>query len=190
MNFRRSLALAALAAVPALAPSCNSPKRLPEVGIMALNTVVADSTTQLLEDIRAEDTATVLWLAYAGVDNMSASDLGAAKEDTEQVVTEILVNSKEFRMISERQVDAARRAAGISRVDDLTLREPRAKFLGVLTEQGRVPDYLMFGNFTSVDEDLKGGRLRRYRLTLQMLDSASGEVVAQRSGIFTDEARR
>ncbi len=189
MNFRLP-GLFACALALSLAACASTPSKPLRPGIDELNSLVADSTQQLLQDIREENAAADIWLAYAGVDNMSAADLGSAKADTDQVVTEILVNSKEFRMISERQVQAARRAAGIARVEELTLQAPRDKFLAQLTEQGRVPEYLMFGNFTSVDADREDGRERRYRLTLQMMDSKTGEIAAQRSGVFTQQENR
>lgn len=194
-SIRRTRALSLTAGLLVLAASaCKAPPP-PRVDIETLDVVVTGSTTQLLDAIRAEDAAEEMWVAWVGVDNQSSAPLGAAQEDTNRTVSEILVNDrnnhqgKSFRMISEQQVKAAMNAASISRANELTLRAPRDKFLAQLTEEGRVPAYLMFGTFTSADSGQTRVEQRRFRLSLQMMHASSGEIRAEKSGLFTKDAR-
>ena len=185
------LPLFALAcALAVLAPACQGTKRLPpQVEQEEADAIIGGSTTRLLERIRTINPAEEIWLAYAGVENLSSTPLGSAKADTDQSVTKTLVNSHFFRMISEQQVEAAKRASGVSRTNELTLQEPRSRFLGELTNEGRVPDYILFGTLTSIDSEGDDGRRRRFRLSLQMMNSSSGEIVAQEDATFTKDPR-
>ena len=170
----------ALLLLPLAACATQPDRPAQDVNIDTIDTVVASSTDLLLADIRERDSAEDLWVAYAGLDNKSSVDVGSAKAEIDEIIGEILVNSKSFRNISGRLVTAARRAASITRVEDLTLAEPLERFLGVLRKEGRAPEYLMFGTLTTADQ----GATRRFRLTLEMIRTSDGDIIAKRSGTF------
>ena len=51
---------------------------------------------------------------------------------------------------------------------------------------GLVPDYLVFGTLTTQSSDVAlNSRERRYRMSMEMIDSRTGQLVAKESGSLT-----
>jgi len=121
-------------------------------------------------------------VAFVGVENRSQWTMGASMEMSYQEIDTEFVNSGLFRMISRRQVEQAKRTSGLQSVDQLFLPEFRKPYVESLGTFGLSPDYLMWGVFTSLD-DQTGARNRSsdYQLTLEIIDALTGEIVAKSS---------
>ena len=122
-------------------------------------------------------------IAFVGIDTLGAEELRDHKVAIYDRVEEVLVNSGQYRMISMRFIDRAKQEAGLVQTEDLFLPKYREAFLSQLHAEGLSPDYLMWGKMTTQSSDLSSDlRERRYRMSMEMVDSRSGLVVAKESG--------
>jgi len=139
------------------------------------------TTTDMLGTLRRElgNSAERPLVAFAGVDNNSGWEAGNNGRYIEEVVESELLNSGLMRLVGNRMVTEARLEARIDRVSQLTLPKYRKAFLAQLDEQSVRPRYLMWGVLTSLD-DIGGGRADSiHRMTLELINTKTCEVVAK-----------
>ncbi|MCI0651735.1 MAG: penicillin-binding protein activator LpoB [Planctomycetes bacterium] len=125
------------------------------------------------------------WVAFIGIDNKSAEEMGDHEAAVYQRIGEVLVNAGYYRSISMRFINTAKRAAGLADPEELFLREPRERFISVLQKEGQTPDYFIWGVLTSQTSKHSGvftkTKERRYRFDMEMVDAHTGEIVSQES---------
>jgi hypothetical protein len=162
-----------------LLPACSNPQR-PGATKGQLRTVIPIAAEEIIQTHAAQrgTEGPRPLVAFAGVENRSQWALGATSEAAYEEVETRFVNSGLFRMISGRQVDEARRASGLTRVSQLFLPEFREPYMRVLGDMGLTPDYLMWGVFTSLDDQTGArGVGSDYRFTLEVINAQTGETV-------------
>ncbi len=144
--------------------------------------LIRKGVSELLSEHRLTlgNSAEKVMVAFVGVENRSSEDLGEFRASMNNEITTALVNSRLYAMLSMRAVDAAKREANIRSVDDLTVARPREAFLSVLNKDGQPPQYLLFGEVTSMTSSGNDARERTYQLTLQMMDSSNGVIQTQK----------
>lgn len=159
----------------------------PKLAAEGVDTLTQSSTEKLFADIRAQDSSEEIWVAYVGVVNKSVRPgMRNVLDEIDVVVGELFQNARYdektamFRRVSKRLVETGMAAAGIQDPGDLVLKTKREAFIQTLTNEGKTPDYMMFGTITSIESD--DGL--RYRLSLEIMHYG-GESIAQRSGTFT-----
>ena len=127
-------------------------------------------------------------VAVVGIDTLGAEELRDHKPAMYDKIEEVLLNSGLYKMISMRFVDRARVEAGMTQTEDLFIAKYRQAFLSNLSREGLSPDYLIWGKMTTQTSSVtKNITERRYRLSLEMIDSRSGQLVAKESGERTKE---
>jgi hypothetical protein len=144
--------------------------------------LIRKGVSELLAEHRLTlgNSAEKVMIAFVGVENRSSEELGEFRASMNNEITTALVNSRLYSMLSMRAVDAAKRESNIRSVDDLTVARPREAFLGVLNKDGQAPQYLLFGEVTSMTSSGNNARERTYQLTLQMMDSSNGVIQTQK----------
>ncbi len=152
--------------------------------------LIAETTRKLLDEeapkVRAAGQAVV---AFVGVENRSAEELGDISESTYEMIDTVLVDSDVFTNVSRRYVDAALRETG-QRPEGLFLSDGRSRFLAVLRREGVAPDYLIFAKYTSASTAGEGVSQRNYLLTLEMVDCSSGLIAAKETSKVSKEYTR
>jgi hypothetical protein len=151
-------------------------------GIVVYDQLVAEVTTKLLENhgatVRAQGPMLV---AFVGIENEGAEELRDIRGAVYENVDTILVNSQKYRPLSRTYIDTAMRSSGL-RAEDLFLKHGRERFLAAVRAEGLAPDYLLFAKVTTLSSTGVDERQRNYQLTLEMVDAASGEIVAKETG--------
>ena len=144
--------------------------------------LIRKGVSQLLEEHRLTlgNSAEKVMIAFVGVENRSSEELGEFRASMNNEITTALVNSRLYSMLSMRAVDAAKRESNIRSVDDLTVARPRAAFLAVLNKDGQAPQYLLFGEVSTMTSSGNSAKERTYQLTLQMMDSSNGVIQTQK----------
>lgn len=144
--------------------------------------LIRKGVSELLSEHRITlgNSAEKVMVAFVGVENRSSEELGEFRASMNNEITTALVNSRLYSMLSMRAVDAAKRESNIRSVDDLTVARPREAFLSVLNKDGQAPQYLLFGEVTSMTSSGNNARERTYQLTLQMMDSSNGVIQTQK----------
>lgn len=144
--------------------------------------LIRKGVSELLAEHRLTlgNSAEKVMIAFVGVENRSSEELGEFRASMNNEITTALVNSRLYSMLSMRAVDAAKRESNIRSVDDLTVARPREAFLGVLNKDGQAPQYLLFGEVTSMTSSGNNSRERTYQLTLQLMDSSNGVIQTQK----------
>jgi hypothetical protein len=145
--------------------------------------LIRKGVSELLSEHRLTlgNSAEKVMVAFVGVENRSSEELGEFRSSMNNEITTALVNSRLYAMISMRAVDAAKRESNIRSVDDLTVARPREAFLSVLNKDGQAPQYLLFGEVTSMTSRGNAASERTYQLTLQMMDSSNGVIQSQKT---------
>ena len=112
-------------------------------GIAVYDNIVRGALEKLLKqhhDKIMDDGAGRFLVAFVGIDNKGAEELGDHEEAIYDTVEEVLVNAKYYDVVSRRFVETARRTAGIRSPEDIFLAEPQQKFLSVLKDGGLSPE--------------------------------------------------
>jgi len=145
--------------------------------------LIRKGVSELLSEHRITlgNSAEKVMVAFVGVENRSSEELGEFRASMNNEITTALVNSRLYSMLSMRAVDAAKRESNIRSVDDLTTARPRAAFLSVLNKDGQGPQYLLFGEVTTMTSSGNAAKERTYQLTLQMMDSSNGVIQSQKT---------
>ena len=119
-------------------------------------------------------------IAFLGIRNKSSEELGEFKTAMTNEIETALVSTRYYQVISMEAVYAAQREANIRDISDLTTNRGREAFLAVLNKDGRPPQFLFYGESTTMSSQGIGERERTYQLKLQMLDSSNGIVQTQK----------
>ncbi len=153
-----------------------------KAGTETYKTLIRRGVEELLAEnkIQLENAAKKPLIAFVGVENKSSEELGEFRAAMDTEITTALVNSRIYSMISMRAVDAAKRASNIRTVDDLSTAGPREAFKSVLNKDGQAPEYLLFGECTTMTSSGNKAKERTYQLTLQLMDSSSGVIQSQK----------
>lgn len=161
-----------------------------KAGAETYKRLIAETTRKLL-DSAAEDAQRrgKAVIAFIGVENRSAEELGDVTESTYEMVDTTIIESGVFKSISRRFVDAAMMETG-QRPESLFLAGGLERFTRVLRRDGHAPDYLLWAKYTSMSTGGEGVAQRDYLLTLELVDAASGETVHKNSAIVTKEYTR
>lgn len=130
-----------------------------------------------------------LLIGFVGIDNQSAEELAENKEAIYEQIDTVIVNSGLYSNVSKRFIDAALRETGL-RIEQILLREPRARFMSVLGEEGLTPDYFLWGKLTSMSTQGQAVREREYLLTLELLNTKTGQTDAKETSKVTKEYLR
>ena len=120
-------------------------------------------------------------IAFIGVQNKGSEELGEFKAAVSTEITTALVNSGIYRNVSVRLVQAAQRETGIRQADDLVVARHREAFMACLNRDGITPKFFVFGTVTTMTSRGNSEMERTYQLTLEMMNSSSGETVTQKT---------
>lgn len=121
-------------------------------------------------------------VAFVGVENRSAEELGDFKDQIFETIDAGVNRSEIHRCISSRMVDAALRETRL-RPDSLFLPANRDAFAAVLGRQGSPVDYLLHATITSGTTDRNKTSQRDYLLTLEMVNVHTGDFVKEQAKI-------
>lgn len=159
-----------------------------EAGGETFQRLIAETTRRLLDDqaeeARQQGKAVI---AFVGIDNKSREEIGDASESMYEIIDTIIIESRIFTNVSRRYVDSALRETGL-RVESLFLSGGIERFTRVLRREGFVPDYLLWAKLTSMStQGAEGVSQRDYLLTLELVDAASGLVVAKKTAKVSKE---
>jgi hypothetical protein len=129
-----------------------------------------------------------MMVAFVGIENKSAEELGDIKDAMYEIIDTQLVNRKIYTNVNRRYVEAAEREANIRDVEELLLPPGRARFMQVLGRQSLVPDYLLWAKITSMTTDTSSDtKDRDYLLTMEMVNANTGETTAKKTAKITKE---
>lgn len=144
--------------------------------------LIRKGTSELLSEHRLTlgNAAERVMVAFVGVENRSSEELGEFRASMNNEIETVLVNSRLYAMISMNAIDAAKRQSNLRNISDLTTGEPRAAFLSVLNKDGQAPQYILFGEVTSMTSRGNDASERTYQLKLQMMDSSNGIIQSQK----------
>lgn len=124
-------------------------------------------------------------VAFIGIENKGAEELGDHEEAIYDWIEEVLVEAGAYEILSMRYIKSAMREAGIRRPDDLFTAGAQDRFNDVLKRQGKIADYFLWGKMTTQTSRHKGliskSKERRYRFSMEMIDAHAGTVVAKKS---------
>ena len=155
-------------------------------GIAVYDNIVRGALEKLLKqhhDKIMDDETGKFLVAFVGIDNKGAEELGDHEEAIYDSIEEVLVNAKYYDVVSKRFIDVARRASGIRGPEDIFLAEPQQRFLSVLKQDGLSPSYFIWGKMTTQTSTHKGmvskKKDRRYRFSMEMVDTSTGQVVSK-----------
>ncbi|MCH8110942.1 MAG: hypothetical protein IH905_03135 [Proteobacteria bacterium] len=150
-------------------------------GIETYDLLVSKVVGQLLEEHAWFRNVDEIWVAFVGIENRSSEELGEFREAVYENIDTALVNSRLYRNISRRFIDTALREINARGPEDIFLASGRQKFMGVLQAQGVTPDFLLFAKVTTKTSRAGDEKQRNYQLTLEMVDSQSGETVTKKT---------
>jgi hypothetical protein len=119
-------------------------------------------------------------VAFVGVDNKSSEELGEFRAAMDNEIETALVESDLYSMVSMEAVKAAKSEANIGNISQLTVGRTREAFMAVLNKDGHPPQYILFGQVTTMTSSGNEARERTYQLKLQMMDSSSGIIQSQK----------
>jgi hypothetical protein len=172
-----------------LAFACNKPKGRVKsgdegdlvgsrtAGAETYNALIEDATRKLLnaEAARFPEGA-VRKIAFVGIENRGAEELGDIRESTNQIIETVIFQAKRYDMIGQRYVSHGLQVTGM-RAEDLFLKNGRDQFVSVLREQGQDPDYLLWAVYTTLSTQGEKESQRDYLLTLELVDARSGRLM-------------
>lgn len=146
-------------------------------GAETYNALIEEATRKLLnaEAARFPEGA-VRKICFVGIENQGAEDLGDIRASTNNIIQTVIFQAKRYRMIAQDYVDHVLKVNGMA-ARDLHLEEGRNKFLSVLRKEGQEPDYLLWAKYSTLSTEGEKERQRDYLLTLELVNSASGDLV-------------
>lgn len=113
-------------------------------------------------------------IAFVGVENASAEEIGDFKEQIYEHIDSSIASSDVYSTISKRFIDAAMRQTRL-RPEDLFLPDGRRSIAATLEQMEQPFDYLLFAKITSGTTQSNKDYQRDYLLTLEMVDIHTGE---------------
>ncbi|MCB9877120.1 MAG: hypothetical protein H6835_05905 [Planctomycetes bacterium] len=140
-----------------------------------VNGAVKELLNKYTDKVLGGKAATGLNVAFAGVENRQREELGEWRDELNELIDTSINEYEGFRTVSQRYVAAALRETGLA-VDDLFLPAKRREFFKVLEVQAGNPvKAIVFAKITGGGQEQGQTRQQRYRLTLDMVDSETGE---------------
>jgi len=113
-------------------------------------------------------------VAFVGVENASAEDIGDFKEQIYEHIDSAIASSDVYSTISKRFIDATMKQTRL-RPEDLFLPDGRRSFAATLEQMDQPFDFLLFAKITSGTTRSNDDYQRDYLLTLEMVDIHTGE---------------
>jgi hypothetical protein len=121
-------------------------------------------------------------VCFVGVENKSAEELGDFKDQIYQMIDGQINQSANFEAVSKRMVDAALIETRL-RPDSLLVPSNMQLFTAVLQRQGQPIDYLLYATLTSGTTAKNSSTQRDYLLTLEMVDTRTGNYTKEQAQI-------
>ena len=172
-----------------LAFGCNNPKGRVKsgdegdlvgsktAGAETYNALIEEATRKLLNAEAARfPEGEVRKIAFVGIENRGAEELGDIRESTNQIIETVLFQAKRYDMIGQRYVTHALQVTSMV-AEDLFLKGGRERFVGILRDEGQEPDYLLWAVYTTLSTSGEKERQRDYLLTLELIDAATGRLM-------------
>ncbi len=159
-------------------------------GVAQYNILIREATTKLLNRVKAEIGADKKHvIAFVGVDNRSAEELGDLRESIYTITNQVVQDSGFFTMLSRDAVEGVMRKTG-KRPQDIVMQDGREAFLRELRPMGMEPAYLMTCKVTSASTAGASGRRQRdYLLTLGLTDVNTLVEFSESHRVRTDYRR-
>ena len=146
-----------------------------EAGASTFDRLIEGTVSRLLQRFQSEHPGDgARRVAFLGLENKTSEPLGAFHEQIYQLVDTSVNNSRVFRSISSRYVEAALREGRLRR-DDLFIPAHQRTFAEVLEKLDQPVQSIHFGTLTSGTTHGDGVRQVDYMLTLELVDIASGD---------------
>ena len=146
-------------------------------GAETYNALIEEATRKLLNAEAARfPEGVVRKIAFVGIENRGAEELGDIRESTNQIIETVIFQAKRYDMIGQRYVDHGLKVTGM-RAEDLFLHDGREKFVSVLRQEGQDPDYMLWAVYTTLSTKGDQERQRDYLLTLELIDARSGRLM-------------
>lgn len=146
-------------------------------GAETYNALIEEATRKLLNAEAARfPEGEVRKIAFVGIENRGAEELGDIRESTNQIIETVIFQAKRYDMIGQRYVSHGLQVTGMV-AEDLFLHGGREKFVSVLRQEGQDPDYLLWAVYTTLSTAGEKERQRDYLLTLELTDARSGRLM-------------
>ena len=146
-------------------------------GATTYNALIAEATEKLLNAEAARfPEGDVRKIAFVGVENRGAEELGDIRDSTNQIIETVIFQAKRYDLIAQRYVTHGLQVCAM-RAEDLFLRDGREQFVGILREQGQDPDYLLWAVYSTLSTTGEKERQRDYLLTMELIDARSGRLM-------------
>lgn len=117
-------------------------------------------------------------IVFFGVENKGIEELGPFRDAMEEQIETQIVNSRLFRPVSKRYLDAGLRDAGL-RADQLFNPANQQLFIEAMHRNDCPFDYFLFATVTSTETRDNYDSQRDYGLSLELVDSKNGYVVGK-----------
>ena len=143
-------------------------------GSATYDRLIEEAVGKLLDRRSASNQGDSIRVAYLGVENKSAEDLGDLREQIYELIDTSIETSERYRSISKRFVDAGLRETGLTR-EDLFIPKHRRAFIEVLEASGNPVEYILFSKLTSGTTQGDSVKQRDYMLTLELVDVETGD---------------
>ena len=121
-------------------------------------------------------------VCFVGVENKSAEELGDFKDQIYEQIDTQISRAPSFRVINRRVVDAALHETRM-RPDALLVPSNMQLFTAVLQREGQPVDYLLYAKLTSGSTERNASTQRDYLLTLELVDTATGDQTKEQASI-------
>jgi hypothetical protein len=119
---------------------------------------------------------------FAGVENRSMEELGDFRDHLRVSINERVAQSDQFRMVSERGVDAILRTLNL-RPDDLFAEHNMQNFVSAMGKNGSPIDYVLFAEITTGTTESNRDMQREYKLSLRLVDTQKWSEILESSQI-------
>ena len=113
-------------------------------------------------------------IAFIGVENKSAEEIGDFREQIYQCIDSKILESGAFQPVSRRYVEAGLRETRL-RPDELLLPSGMRTFTAYMEQQGQPFDHLLYATITSGTTRDNRNYQRDYLLTLELVDVRTGQ---------------
>lgn len=121
-------------------------------------------------------------ICFVGVENKSAEELGDFKDQIYEQIDAKIGGAESFRTISRRVVEAGLQQTRL-RPDALIIPDNMTLFCSVLQRDGQPVDYLLYAKLTSGTTERNKSSQRDYLLTLELIDTHSGDSIKENATI-------
>ena len=127
-------------------------------------------------------------VAFGGVDNKSAEELGEWRDQITQIIDTKVNKFVGFETVSMRYVEAALRETNL-RIDDLFIPKNRRAFLAVLERNDNPAQALLFATLTRGTTQSGDLTQANYLLTMEMVDSEGGNNIKETQELRKEYSR-